>query len=87
LPRGAVENKAFKVIYELCRYDVIPTDFLFDTLIGFNDHEPLSPRFEEMGYESQFFIFNLGSYYLLFICTLVLFVVLKALLFVERKKP
>jgi hypothetical protein len=40
------------LIYELCRYDIIPTDDLYDNVIGFDEHEALSPRFAEIGYES-----------------------------------
>jgi hypothetical protein len=61
LPRGAVTNAAFGFIYKLCRYDVLPTDEIYDEYLFFGKHKALSPRFEEIGYESQYVVYNLGS--------------------------
>ena len=53
----------FATLFELVSFDLVPTDYLYETWFGF-ENLPLSDTFDAVGYSSQFIIWNLGSIFL-----------------------
>ena len=62
-------NAAFGFIYKLCRYDVLPTDEIYDEYLFFSKYEGLTPRFEEINYESQYVVYNIVSQFIIWVAT------------------
>jgi len=55
----------FSYLLQIVAFDVIPTDNAYDAVFGFEESQPVSTNFELTGYESVYFIRNMGSMYLL----------------------
>ncbi len=51
----------FSLFIELTQFDIIPNDFLEESVFSFDDPEPYSPRFEDMD------IFLMKKYFPLFL--------------------
>jgi hypothetical protein len=61
-------------MYKLCRFDLVPNmDHLYDTYMGFPEHVPLTPGLGEIGYESHYFVYNLGSQFIFWCVGVVYF--------------
>ena len=68
----------FSYLLQIVAFDVIPTDNPYDAIFGFEESKPVSTNFELTGYESVYFIRNMGSMYLLFIGTFFTLLLLAA---------
>ena len=53
----------FSALFELCAFDFIPTDLIYEKIFEFNN-EPLTATLDAVGYASQYIIFNLGSIFI-----------------------
>lgn len=79
VPRGPESNALFTVIYEACRFVFWSPEEYYDEYIGFDDDEAVSPRFEELGYDTQHFIKALDMQFLLWVWAGAYFLVMKIL--------
>ena len=53
----------FGILMTIAAFDVIPTDYLYDKYIfGPQDGDPITPDFEAVGFETIWFLPNLGSF-------------------------
>ena len=61
VPHSATQNRMYKELFKIVRFDPIPNiDDFFDVIFGFINI-PFTANFESLGYESQYFFVNLGS--------------------------
>ena len=60
------------MILKYCNLDIIPTDEKINFMFGgFNESEPFSDRFEEIGYDSSNYFLLLGALLILMIVFIV----------------
>ena len=59
-------NVAFFYSYllNIAGFDFLPTDNIFDWLFEFKSSEPLTARFETIGYETTYFVKNMGTMFI-----------------------
>ena len=70
----------FGLIFEFVTFDIVPTEFLYEIMFGFNS-DSISEQAENIGYESQYFIENSGSFFiyliLIAITQMTLYIIVK----------
>jgi len=66
----------FSYLFKIFGFDLIPTDGLYDSIFGFEESRPVSLNFELIGYESVYFIRNMGSAFLIIILALIVLLLL-----------
>jgi len=54
----------YSFLLSVAAFDLIPTDDFFDTVFSFKFREPVTSNFGALGYETTFFIRNLGNPFL-----------------------
>lgn len=56
----------FKGLFPFVAFDVLPTDDIYGWMFNFDnfDGKPISDQFSAVGYETTFFVLNLGSLYI-----------------------
>jgi len=59
----------FGYLLQIVAFDMVPTDDPYDAIFGFETSKPVSLNFELIGYESVYFIRNMGSMFLLILLT------------------
>ena len=51
----------FGFIMQIAAFDILPTDSFYDTYFNIDETEPMNSNFEQIGFGSLFFLYNLGS--------------------------
>lgn len=65
LSQSPTENPVYSALFSIVQFDPIPNiDELLDWLFDYF-HKPLGEVFEQLGYESQFTFFNMGSQFII----------------------
>ena len=77
-------NVVFKIIMNIAAFDILPTDYIYDLIFKVDQKEPLSTKFEAMGFESLWLIYNLGSLLLISLSIPLLMAFLPALKFFSQ---
>lgn len=74
-------------LMQVASFNVFPTDELFDWLFNFKPSEPVTARFEALGYETKYFVKNMGVVFLvgvIFVILLALIPCLKAMNLIHK---
>lgn len=65
---------------QIAAFDIVPTDMIYEDFFGFHKPEPLNDNLEAEGYETTYFIYNVGSIIipiLVFPLLIIVFILLK----------
>ena len=54
----------FSFLMTIASFDIIPTDDLYASMFKLPESEPINQNFEIIGYESIYFVMNLGSLFI-----------------------
>ena len=65
----------FQKLMQIAAFDVIETDSFFNMLLSLPPTDPVNEQFQALGFESVYFINNMGSIFLVFISLLILMIV------------
>ena len=79
----------YSFLLNIAAFDALPTDELFDWMFAAEEKEPISASFGALGYETTYFIRNLGTPFVFFLGLLFLFllVLISQVIQTARKKP
>ena len=59
MPQNAGEF--FNYLMKIAAFDIIPTDDLFEIIFEVEPPDPITENFGTVGFETTYFLFNLGS--------------------------
>lgn len=64
----------YRFLMNIASFDLLPTDTFYDKYLKLkdNDEGPLSLNFEELGYSSVYFLYNMGTLILGFVSVILL---------------
>ena len=65
----------FQKLMQIAAFDVIETDSFFNMLLRLPPTNPVNEQFQALGFESVYFINNMGSIFLVFLSLLILMIV------------
>ena len=51
----------FNFIMQIASFDIIPTDLFYNDVLGWSPNDPINQNFEDEGFGSTLFIYNIGS--------------------------
>ena len=51
----------FGFLMKIAAFDIIPTDYLYEDLLGFEKPDAINENLDAEGFESTLFLFNVGS--------------------------
>ena len=57
----ALVNEVFAIFAEVVSFDVVEMGYYFEEMFDTADSEPLSGNFDAMGFETTYFIHNMGT--------------------------
>ena len=75
MPIPASAQSFFGFLLPIVAFDLIPTDEFYDKYLNLPLSEPINQNFKALGYDSRYFIRNIGSigiYFLLYPCVQIL---------------
>ena len=54
----------YSYLFNIAAFDFLPTDDIFDWFFVFKSSEPVTARFEALGYETKYFVKNMGTVFI-----------------------
>ena len=75
------------IFMDLAEFDVLPHGWLNPAFFNFDNPEPISEKFSEVGYDTSNFILNAGSVFWFIIMWVLLALAIKAIAKCFRSKP
>ena len=63
----ASANMLVEILFQIAAFDIIPMEDFYDDLLDLEPQEPLSEKFEAVGFESVYFLHNMGSLIIAFL--------------------
>lgn len=69
----------YRNLLNVASFDVFPTDDFFDWIFNFKASEPVTARFGALGYETKFFVKNMGTLFIVGVIFVLLLITIPCL--------
>jgi len=70
----AIPTLVFGIFTEIAAFDYVEVSDYFEMVFDISDAEPIDQNFEALGYETTFFLYNMGSMLFLLVLTPVMLI-------------